>query len=96
MTGVQTCALPIWCVLGGMSILLYGIIASNGLRILIDNQVDFSKQRNLIIASAMLVVGLGNAVFPLGSGGAALSGTALAAIVGIVLNLILPSEKEDA
>ncbi|RHM62613.1 MULTISPECIES: uracil-xanthine permease family protein [Coprobacillaceae] len=77
------------CVLGGMSILLYGVIASNGLRILIDEKVDFSKQRNLIIASAMLVIGLGGAVFPLG-GSATLSGTALAAIVGVLLNLILP------
>ncbi|MEG0365430.1 MAG: solute carrier family 23 protein [Coprobacillus sp.] len=79
------------CVLGGMSILLYGVIASNGLRILIDANVDFSKQRNLIIASAMLVIGLGGAVFPLG-GSATLSGTALAAIVGVLLNLILPKE----
>ena len=82
------------CVLGGMSILLYGVIASNGLRILIDAQVDFNKQRNLIIASAMLVIGLGGAVFPLG-GSATLSGTALAAIVGVVLNLILPEKSEQ-
>ncbi len=81
------------CVLGGMSILLYGVIASNGLRILIDAQVDFNKQRNLIIASAMLVIGLGGAVFPLG-GSATLSGTALAAIVGVLLNLILPDKSE--
>lgn len=83
------------CVLGGMSILLYGVIASNGLRILIDSQVDFSKQRNLIIASAMLVIGLGGAVFPLG-GSATLSGTALAAIVGVLLNLLLPDKSENA
>lgn len=82
------------CVLGGMSILLYGVIASNGLRVLIDNHVDFSKQRNLVIASAMLVVGLGGAVFPLG-GSAQLSGTALAAIVGVVLNLIMPQSDEE-
>lgn len=82
------------CVLGGMSILLYGVIASNGLRILIDSRVDFSKQRNLIIASAMLVIGLGGAVFPLG-GSATLSGTALAAIVGVILNLLLPKENEN-
>ena len=81
------------CVLGGMSILLYGVIASNGLRILIDEKVDFSKQRNLIIASAMLVIGLGGAVFPLG-GSATLSGTALAAIVGVLLNLILPMNSK--
>lgn len=82
------------CVLGGMSILLYGVIASNGLRILVDSKVDFSKQRNLIVASAMLVIGLGGAVFPLG-GSATLSGTALAAIVGVILNQILPKEKSE-
>lgn len=76
-------------VLGGMSIILYGVIASNGLRVLIDNQVDFGQQRNLIIASAMLVIGLGGAVLPLGRL-VTLSGTALSATVGIVLNLILP------
>lgn len=46
-------------VLGGMSIILYGVIASNGRGFWIDNQVDFGQQRNLIIASAMLVIGLG-------------------------------------
>ena len=80
-------------VLGGMSIILYGVIASNGLRVLIDNQVDFGQQRNLIIASAMLVIGLGGAVLPLGKL-VTLSGTALSATVGIVLNLILPREKK--
>ena len=82
------------CVLGGMSILLYGVIASNGLRVMIEEQVDFSKQKNLIIASAMLVIGLGGAVFPLG-GSATLSGTALAAIVGVILNFILPESKNE-
>lgn len=82
-------------VLGGMSIILYGVIASNGLRVLIDNQVDFGQQRNLIIASAMLVIGLGGAVLPLDKL-VTLSGTALSATVGIVLNLILPREKQTA
>ena len=80
-------------VLGGMSIILYGVIASNGLRVLIDNQVDFGQQRNLIIASAMLVIGLGGAVLPLGKL-VTLSGTALSATVGIVLNLILPRRNK--
>ena len=75
-------------VLGGMSIVLYGVIASNGLKVLIDNQVDFGKQKNLIIAAAMLVIGLGGAMLPLG-GLVTLSGTALAAIVGVILNIIL-------
>ena len=78
-------------VLGGMSILLYGFIASNGLRVLIDEKVDFGKQRNVIIAASMLVLGLGGAAFKL-VGLATLSGTALAAIVGVALNLILPNE----
>ncbi|WP_438940314.1 uracil-xanthine permease family protein [Facklamia lactis] len=75
-------------VLGGMSILLYGVIASNGLKVLIKNQTDFSKSRNLIIASAMLVIGLGGAVLDFG-GSFVLSGTALSAIVGILLNIML-------
>lgn len=79
------------CVLGGMSILLYGVIASNGLRVLVDNRIDFGKQRNLVIASAMLVIGLGGAILPLGDF-MTLSGTALSAMVGIILNLILPKE----
>ncbi|RRC93095.1 uracil permease [Erysipelotrichaceae bacterium OH741_COT-311] len=79
-------------VLGGMSIMLYGVIASNGLRVLVDNNIDFAKQKNLIIASAMLVIGLGGALLPLGNF-VTLSGTALSATVGILLNLILPDEK---
>lgn len=79
-------------VLGGMSILLYGVIASNGLRVLVDNKIDFGKQRNLVIASAMLVIGLGGAILPIG-GFMTLSGTALSAIVGIILNQILPKDK---
>lgn len=80
------------CVLGGMSIILYGVIASNGLKVLIDNHVDFNKQRNLIIASAMLVVGLGGAVLNFGEV-ASLSGTALSALLGVILNLILPKNN---
>lgn len=81
------------CVLGGMSILLYGVIASNGLRVLVDNKVDFGKQRNLVIASAMLVIGLGGAILPIGNF-MTLSGTALSALVGVILNLILPKEQQ--
>jgi len=80
-------------VLGGMSILLYGVIASNGLKVLIENQVDFGQSRNLIIASAMLVIGLGGAVLDIG-GVVTFSGTALSAAIGILLNLILPKEEE--
>ena len=80
-------------VLGGMSILLYGVIASNGLKVLIKERVDFAQMRNLIIASAMLVLGLGGAILKLGP--VTLSGTALSAMTGIILNLILPHENKD-
>ena len=77
-------------VIGGMSIILYGVIASNGLKVMIDEQIDFTKTRNLIIASSMLVIGLGGAILNMGP--LIISGTALSALIGIVLNLILPSE----
>ena len=75
-------------VLGGMSILLYGVIASNGLKVLIKERVDFAQMRNLIIASAMLVLGLGGAILKLGP-------VTLSAMTGIILNLILPYENKD-
>lgn len=79
-------------VLGGMSILLYGVIASNGLKVMIEKKVDFSQVRHLIIASSMMVLGLGGAVLEIGP--VTLSGTALSAIAGILLNLILPHEEK--
>ena len=80
-------------VLCGMSILLYGVIASNGLKVLIKERVDFGQMRNLIIASAMLVLGLGGAILKLGP--VTLLVTALSAMTGIILNLILPYENKD-
>ena len=78
-------------VLGGMSIMLYGVIASNGLKVLIEKQVDFREVRNLIIASSMLVLGLGGAILELGP--VTLSGTAFCALAGVILNLVLPYEN---
>lgn len=78
-------------VLGGMAILLYGVIASNGLKVLIEKKVDFREVRNLIIASSMLVLGLGGAILELGP--VTLSGTALCALAGVILNLVLPYEN---
>lgn len=78
-------------VLGGMAILLYGVIASNGLKVMIKARTNFNHSRNLIIASAMLVIGLGGAVLELGSA-LTISGTALSAVVGVILNLVLPAE----
>lgn len=78
-------------VIGGMSFLLYGVIASSGLKVMIEERINFSEARNLIIASAMLVIGLGGAVLDIGT--VVISGTALSAIVGILLNLVLPYEE---
>ena len=84
-------------VLGGVSLLLYGFISVNGLKVLIQNQVDFNNTKNVIVASAMLVLGLGGATISIVSGdlAVAISGMSLAAIVGIILNLCLPTEKSE-
>lgn len=92
---IQTIPSP---VLGGISLLLYGFIAVNGLKVLIQNQIDFGKNKNIIVASCMLVLGLGGAVINFKTSGSIvvpLSGMSLAAIMGILLNLILPNEKDD-
>ncbi|GHT82006.1 uracil permease [Spirochaetia bacterium] len=83
-------------VLGGLCILLYGTIAVNGLKQLVVNNVDFDKKRNLIIASVIFILGCGGSIFQLpGSTYPLLTSIAFAAIVGIVLNLVLPKEKEE-
>ncbi|MCD8509635.1 MAG: NCS2 family nucleobase:cation symporter [Bacillus sp. (in: Bacteria)] len=76
-------------VMGGVSILLFGIIASSGLRMLIDNKINIGEKRNLIISSVILVIGIGGAFIQV-SEEITIPGMALAAIVGIALNLILP------
>ena len=83
-------------VLGGVSLLLYGFIAVNGLKVLVKNQIDFENVRNVIIASSMLVLGLGGAVLTIGTGNISVSitGMSLAAIVGILLNLLLPKTQD--
>ncbi len=76
-------------VMGGVSFILFGMIAAVGLRTLVDKRVDFSNSRNLVIVAIMLVMGLGGVTIQF-SDTVAMSGTALAAILGIVLNLVLP------
>ena len=85
------------CVMGGISIVLYGFIASNGLRVLVDSKIDLTKTRNLIIISSMLVIGLGGAVIAItiNQSMIEISSMAIAAIVGILLNVILPCKKES-
>lgn len=82
---IQTIPSP---VIGGISFLLFGMIASNGLRILIDSKVDYEKKRNLIVTSVILVVGIGGTYLQLGN--FQLTSIALSTVLGIVLNLILP------
>ncbi|MDS9470517.1 uracil-xanthine permease family protein [Sporosarcina pasteurii] len=81
-------------VLGGISILLFGIIASSGLRMFVDHNIDFGKQRNLVIASVILVIGIGGATIKF-SDTFSIEGMALAAIVGVLLNLLLPGKDEQ-
>lgn len=78
-------------VIGGISIILFGMIASIGIRTVVENAVDFKKSRNLIISSVILVVGIGGAVVKLWDG-IQLGGVGLAAIIGIILNQVLPRE----
>ena len=82
-------------VLGGVAILLYGFISVNGLKILIQNKVDFSNTKNVIVASSMLVLGLGGAAISIitKNVSVSISGMSLAAIIGILLNLFIPEEK---
>ena len=81
--------------MGGVCLILYGFIAANGLKTLVDSKVDMTETRNLIIISVMLVIGLGGAVIMIGSQGK-FSTAALSMIVGIILNAILPHSKNGA
>ena len=79
-------------VMGGISIILFGIIASNGVKIMIENKTDFNDSRNIVIAASMLILGIGGATIHL-SEDVAITGMALSALVGIILNVILPKTK---
>lgn len=79
-------------VLGGIMLMLFGTIASVGIQNLIQNKVNLNQTRNTIIISVTLTIGIGGAI--LNWGDFAMSGIGLSAIVGVLLNLILPKEKE--
>lgn len=85
------------CVLGGVSLMLFGLIAGNGLSLLVSEKVDFNENRNLMIVASSLIVGIGmmttGVSVPLGS--FEIPGLLLAAILSVVLNLVLPKEKEE-
>lgn len=82
-------------VMGGVCLLLFGLIASNGLRMLVSNKVDFDANRNLMIASVVIILGVGMETsgisIPLGD--YTLPGMATSTLAGILLNLVLPREK---
>ena len=86
---ISTIPLP---VMGGVSVILFGMIASVGVRIVVSADLDFSHSRNLMISALILVLGIGVDAFPLGTSGVTISGLAIAALIGVVLNSILPSE----
>lgn len=80
-------------VISGISFVLFGVIAASGLKILIENKIDFDKKKNLIVASVILVVGIGGLVLEIGT--FTLSAMALATVLGIFLNLILPETSRS-
>jgi len=82
-----------FAIIGGISFILYGMISAIGVRNVVENHVDFTKSRNLIIAAVIMVCGLGfknGLTFTIGGTTITLTGLALAAIFGILLNAILP------
>ena len=85
-------------IIGGISFILYGMISAIGIRNLVENQVDFTKSRNLIIAAVIMVCGLGlgdGATFTIGGVTITLTALAIASIVGIVLNAVLPGNDYE-
>ena len=80
-------------VLGGIMLLLFGTIASVGINSLIKNKIDMGDTRNLVIASLILTLGIGGAEMTFG--GVTMSGIGLAALVGVMLNLIIPQKKSN-
>ncbi len=92
---IQTIPVP---VMGGVSMMLFGIIASAGIRTVVESGVNYGEKRHLTISSVILVMGIGGGMikFPMGSGlNFELGGVALAAVTGILLNIILPKSLDD-
>ena len=80
-------------IIGGISFVLYGMISAIGVRNVVENKVDFTKSRNLIVAAVILVSGLGftnGITFTVGTTSITLTSLAIAALLGIILNAVLP------
>ena len=85
-------------IIGGVSFILYGMISAIGIRNVVENRVDFTQSRNLIIGAVILVCGLGftnGITFSIGSAHVTLTSLAIASIVGILLNAILPGRDYE-
>lgn len=80
-------------VLGGIMLLLFGMIAATGINNMVHNKTDLSNTRNLIIVSLILTTGIGGAVLTIGS--ISLTGIGLSALLGVLLNLVIPQTKEE-
>lgn len=82
-------------VIGGLEIVLFGFIATNGLKVVVNEHVDFSKVRNVFVVATMLIVGIGGLTIGGVSGKLTIQfgGTALAMFTGITLNLLLPKDR---
>lgn len=80
-------------VLGGIMLLLFGTIAAVGINSLVKNRVDLGNTRNLVIVSIILILGIGGAEFSVGTFN--FGGIGLSAVVGVLLNLILPKSKTE-
>lgn len=81
-----------WSIIGGISMVLYGMISATGVRTIVENKVDFTNMRNILVAALILVCGLGFNAHPLVIGRLTFGGLAVAAVVGIVVNAILPGK----
>ena len=79
-------------VMGGVSILLFGIIASAGIRMLVDNRVDMGEKRNMVIASIILVIGIGGAAVRF-TDSFEIAGMSLATVIGLILHGLLPNRS---
>ena len=80
-------------VLGGIMLLLFGTIAAVGINSLVNNKIDLGNTRNLVIVSLILILGIGGAEFSIGT--FTIGGIGLSALVGVILNLILPQGKQQ-
>ncbi len=80
-------------VLGGIMLLLFGMIAATGVNNMIQNRTNMSNSRNLIIVSLILTTGIGGAVLQVGT--VSMTGIGLSAVIGVLLNLILPRTKTE-